>query len=174
MKVDDAIVAGAFALGGVALGGALEWLRSSVTSRQLNAQQRDYQFAALGTACTQLLLQIRMLRQSQLARIIPGNTAEQLRTKLLPVLAEITLLGTQLSMQSDEHLRVSSRRVNIAAASLLEHTFDKDGLSASEDELQAALARLRDARDHSATNVWRFRKRRELRTVMQELTSTDK
>lgn len=48
--MDSAITAGAFALGGVALGGALEWLRGRGSQRRAEAADCDNLFASLTPA----------------------------------------------------------------------------------------------------------------------------
>jgi len=171
--VDTAVVTGSFALGGVALGGVLEWLRAGAASHRAAAAERDEQMAALGTTCTQLLLEIRILRQLLMPRLIPGSMAEQTRARLLPVLGEVTVLSTRLSMQGDAPLRKASQRVVGAAGSLLEHAFDKGGLDEHEEEMKAALKQLRDARDLAAAPRRRWRERRRLRVEAPEHAAED-
>jgi hypothetical protein len=60
--MDSAVVTGAFTLGGVAFGAALEWLRSAVAARQAAARDRDDLFAALTAACAKLLVAARTWR----------------------------------------------------------------------------------------------------------------
>jgi hypothetical protein len=62
MPIDSAVATGAFTLGGVALGAVLEWARSALAARQAAADERDQLFAGLGTACTSLLMQARIIR----------------------------------------------------------------------------------------------------------------
>ena len=155
------VVTGAFALGGVALGGALDWLRGSIATRAATGSQRDELFAALGTACTKLMLQIRLVQQMALPKVSSGIMATQFRENLPPVLTEITVLSTKLSMSADGNLRSASRRVSSAAALLLEHGIDKGEQQEREDELKNALEQLRDARDLSASR-WPGRRQRKM------------
>jgi len=56
------LVTGAFTLGGVALGAALEWARSGLAARNAAAGQRDRQVTALADACIRLQIECRMWR----------------------------------------------------------------------------------------------------------------
>jgi hypothetical protein len=49
--MDTAVVTGAFTLGGVVVGAAVEWLRSVGAARKAAAKERDDLFAALSAAC---------------------------------------------------------------------------------------------------------------------------
>ncbi|SRR6266851_744504 len=60
--MDTAVVAGAFALGGVALGAGLEWLRSVAVAHSAAAGERDETFAALTAASVRLLVEARTWR----------------------------------------------------------------------------------------------------------------
>jgi hypothetical protein len=60
--MDSAVVTGAFTLGGVAFGAALEWLRSAMAVRQAAVRDRDDLFAALSAACAKLLVAARTWR----------------------------------------------------------------------------------------------------------------
>ena len=123
--------------------------------------------AALGTVCTQLLLETRILRRLLMPKLIPGSMSEQMRARLLPVLAEVTILSTRLSMHGDVPLREASQRIAGAAGSLLEHAFDKDGHDEHEDEMKAALKQLRNARDLAAIGWWHWRELRRLQSEAQ-------
>lgn len=60
--MDTAVVAGAFALGGVVLGAGLNWFRSAAEARGAAAGKRDETFAALGAACIRLMVEARTWR----------------------------------------------------------------------------------------------------------------
>src|SRR5580658_8784017 len=60
--MDTAVVTGAFTLGGVAVGAAVEWLRSAGAARKTAAKERDDLFAALSAACARLLIAARTWR----------------------------------------------------------------------------------------------------------------
>ena len=60
--MDTAVVTGAFTLGGVVIGGALEWVRSSLGARRAAAGQRDELVVALDAACISLMNEAQMLR----------------------------------------------------------------------------------------------------------------
>lgn len=49
------VVTGAFTLGGVVIGGGLDWIRASVAGRRAAAGQRDELIAALDAACIALM-----------------------------------------------------------------------------------------------------------------------
>jgi hypothetical protein len=61
-RMDTAATTGAFTLGGVALGGGLDWIRSSLASKRAEVGRRDELIAALDTACISLLIEIRSWR----------------------------------------------------------------------------------------------------------------
>ena len=48
--MDSAVTTGAFTLGGVIIGGTLDWARASIAARRAKAGQRDELIAALGAA----------------------------------------------------------------------------------------------------------------------------
>jgi molybdopterin converting factor small subunit len=60
--MDTAVVTGAFTLGGVALGAAVEWLRSAGVARSAAVRERDELFVAMGGACSRLLVAARTWR----------------------------------------------------------------------------------------------------------------
>ena len=60
--MDTAVVAGAFALGGVVLGAGLNWIRSAAEARGAAAGKRDEAFAALTAAAVRLLVEARTWR----------------------------------------------------------------------------------------------------------------
>jgi hypothetical protein len=114
---------------------------------------------------------MRLVQRMALPRVSPGIMATQFRENLLPVLAEITVLSTKLSMSADENLRSASRRVSSAAALLLEHGFDKGEQQEREEELKNALEQLRDARDLSESRWWGRRERKRMRSsAVPEMT----
>jgi hypothetical protein len=60
--MDTAVVTGVFALGGVVVGGGLEWVRSSLAARRAAAGQRDELVVALDAAGISLMNEAQMLR----------------------------------------------------------------------------------------------------------------
>ena len=60
--MNTAVVTGAFALGGVVLGAAVEWVRSAGTAHRAAARERDDLFVAMGEACSRLLVVARTWR----------------------------------------------------------------------------------------------------------------
>lgn len=60
--MDTAVVTGAFTLGGVVIGGALEWARGSIADRRKAAAERDQLVAALDAACIRLMTEARLWR----------------------------------------------------------------------------------------------------------------
>lgn len=56
-RMDGAVITGAFTLGGVAVGGVLEWLLAAGARRASAAAERDELFAALCSACTRLMIE---------------------------------------------------------------------------------------------------------------------
>jgi len=60
--MSNAVTIGAFALGGVILGGALDWVRGSIAARRSAAGQRDDLIAALDAACIRLMTEARTWR----------------------------------------------------------------------------------------------------------------
>lgn len=75
----------------------------------------------------------------------------QTRARLLPVLGEVTILSTQLSMQGDARLREASQQVASAARPLLEDALDRNGFEEHADKMGAALKELYQARDVAAS-----------------------
>jgi len=53
--MDSAVVTGAFALGGVVIGGGLDWVRASLAGRRAAARERDELIAAIDSACIALM-----------------------------------------------------------------------------------------------------------------------
>jgi hypothetical protein len=53
--MDSEVVTGAFALGGVVIGGGLDWVRASLAGRRAAAGQRDKLIAAIDAACIALM-----------------------------------------------------------------------------------------------------------------------
>ena len=60
--MDSAVTTGAFALGGVVLGGGLDWVRASLASKRAAVGQRDELIAALDAACISLMTETRSWR----------------------------------------------------------------------------------------------------------------
>jgi hypothetical protein len=60
--MDSAVITGAFTLGGVALGGSLDWVRASLASKRAEVGQRDELIAALDAACISLITEARSWR----------------------------------------------------------------------------------------------------------------
>jgi hypothetical protein len=60
--METAVVTGVFTLGGVAVGGGLEWARSSLALRRAAAGQRDELVVALDAACISLMNEAQTLR----------------------------------------------------------------------------------------------------------------
>src|SRR5258707_10607703 len=61
-RIDSAITTGAFALGGVVLGGGLDWVRAFLASKRAEVGQRDELIAALDVACISLMTESRSWR----------------------------------------------------------------------------------------------------------------
>jgi len=53
--MSTAVITGAFALGGVVIGGGLDWVRASLAARRAAAGQRDELITALDAACIALM-----------------------------------------------------------------------------------------------------------------------
>jgi hypothetical protein len=60
--MDSAVTTGAFALGGVVLGGSLDWVRASLASKRAEVGKRDELIAALDAACISLVSEARLWR----------------------------------------------------------------------------------------------------------------
>jgi hypothetical protein len=56
------VIAGAFALGGVVVGGALDWVRAAIAERRAAAGRRDELVAGLATGCIGLLAEVMAFR----------------------------------------------------------------------------------------------------------------
>jgi hypothetical protein len=82
--VDTAIVAGAFALGGVVLGGAMNWAAGRGVARREVAGQRDEAMAALADVCVRLQAEARTWRdlhtpKSKLQQLLFGVMESEAR-----------------------------------------------------------------------------------------------
>jgi hypothetical protein len=82
--VDTAIVAGAFALGGVVLGGAMNWATGRGAARRAVAGQRDEAMAALADVCVRLRVEARTWRdlrtpKSKLQQLLFGVMESEAR-----------------------------------------------------------------------------------------------
>ena len=77
--MDSAVITGAFALGGVVVGGGLDWVRASLAARRAAAAERDRLVAALDTACIGLMTEAVTWR----ALDAPGSKLRQLVFGLL-------------------------------------------------------------------------------------------
>src|SRR5438270_516263 len=53
--MDTAVITGAFTLGGVVIGGGLDWVRASLAARRAAARERDELIAAIDSACIALM-----------------------------------------------------------------------------------------------------------------------
>jgi hypothetical protein len=53
--MDTAVITGAFALGGVVIGGGLDWVRASLAGLRAAARERDELIAAIDAACIALM-----------------------------------------------------------------------------------------------------------------------
>jgi hypothetical protein len=53
--MDTAVITGAFTLGGVVIGGGLDWVRASLAARRTAARERDELIAAIDSACIALM-----------------------------------------------------------------------------------------------------------------------
>jgi hypothetical protein len=73
-SMDSAVTTGAFALGGVVVGGGLDWLRASIAGRRAAAGERDQLVAALDAACIGLMTEALTWRTLD----TPGSKLKQL------------------------------------------------------------------------------------------------
>jgi hypothetical protein len=60
--MDSAVTTGAFALGGVVLGGSLDWMRASLALKRAEVGRRDELIAALDAGCIGLMTETRAWR----------------------------------------------------------------------------------------------------------------
>jgi hypothetical protein len=214
-SMDTAVAAGAFALGGVVVGGALDWVRASIARRQAAASERDQFVAALDAACIRLMTEARLWRtlDTPMAKLrqlgfgilgelpelpawasstplkeslsdvgyglirwvgkgaaksflhqSPVALAGSLRTTLLPLLSEITVLCVRLSMIGDEGIKTATVRIGEATGAVLEHITEPEArYLKQQEEVQAALGQLRRARDAAGAHWWHHGRRRRKR-----------
>jgi hypothetical protein len=201
--MDTAVVAGAFALGGVVLGAALNWLRSAAEAHGAASGKRDETFAALGAACIRLMVEARtwrsldkpaskarqalygvlesearhpfsvgddlitVLRQLGASAMVHGlrhqmpvSVAQSLRSELMPLTSEITVLAIRLSMMGGESLKDAADRISDATGSLVENLAARErDYAKREAEVRDAIGQLRRARDAAAARCW-YRRRK--------------
>lgn len=79
------LATGAFALGGVLLGGSLDWARGSIAARRATARERDQLVAVLDAACIRLMTEARLWR----ALDTSGSKLRQLGYGLLGELPDL-------------------------------------------------------------------------------------
>jgi hypothetical protein len=115
--MDSAVTTGAFALGGVVLGGGLDWVRASLASKRAEVGQRDELIAALDAACISLMTESRSWRMLDTS----SSKLRQLAFGLLEAgLPELPVPGlASLSATDFGYLLV--RWVGMGAAKRLQH-----------------------------------------------------
>ena len=138
----------------VVAGSVLTWLQTAGQSRKVEAAARDEQFTVISSEAADLINQVRM-RQSQTQVYVRVGVG----AKLLESERQIVANSARLSMNDSIPLKQAIRRVSDAVRDYIEHV-DRGGYQEREDELQAALTQLRNARDLAATQWWQITKRR--------------
>lgn len=94
--MDAAVVTGAFTLGGVVVGGALDWARASIAARRAAAGQRDQLVSALDAVCIKLLLEVRMWRTLD----TPMSKLRQLAFGLLGEFPELAASASPVTVRT--------------------------------------------------------------------------
>ena len=67
--MNPAVITGAFTLGGVVIGGALDWVRASLSGRRAAARERDELIAAIDAACIALMAEALTWRALDTAKL---------------------------------------------------------------------------------------------------------
>ena len=164
--MSNAVVAGAFGLGGVMLGAALAWWRSAAEARRAAASARDEVVVALEAVCMRIVMEVRVarslpmpslkVRQLLFPVMLPVAMADRLRQVLMPLLSEIAVLGMRLSVTGDTELRDAAAGLVDAVALLLKAMSPRDpDYEDREADVYAALRKLQQARDAAARRRWR-------------------
>ena len=205
------VITGAFALGGVVVGGGLDWIRATLAARRAAAGERDQLIAAIDSACIALMIEAQTWRNLEKPkprlrqigfgileagppdlpargspplsavdftyRLIgwlgkaaakglpheqPVALADKLRSTVMPLLTEISVLGVRLSMTGDENIKAATVRLSEAAGALLEYIAEPAARYLKRQvELRAAIGQLRRARDAADAPPWRRRQLRQ-------------
>jgi hypothetical protein len=115
--MDSAVTTGAFALGGVALGGCLDWMRASLASKRAEVGQRDELIAALDAACISLMSEARSWRTLDTS----GSKLRQLAFGMMETgLPELPASGST-SLSSSDFVYLLVRWMGMGAAKRLQH-----------------------------------------------------
>jgi hypothetical protein len=135
-------VAVAGTLGGVAVGGGLDWARSARAERRAAADRRDEAFAAVVEVCAWLRLEADSDRRRVRGESLEITAAyfEALEPRIRELVSQVMLLTVRLSMVDDEAIAAAAGRVMQAAPKVLAH-FDESGEAYAQrvNELDAAL-----------------------------------
>jgi hypothetical protein len=115
--MDSAVTTGAFALGGVALGGALDWVRASLVSKRAEVGQRDELIAALDAACLSLLTEVRSWRTLDTSR----SKLRQLTFGMLETGLPELPASRSASLSASDFGYLLVRWVGMGAAKRLQH-----------------------------------------------------
>lgn len=157
--MDTAIVTGAFALGGVALGAVGAWLQVGAASRRAATRALDAQFALVARSVDQLLMETAM--SSYRSAIKQPLSLDDVTTRVLPLLYEVNTSAVQLSMHGDRRVSEASEAVQTIAKKLvIDAPGDPDGYGRRAARMRTAVTQLRAARDLNQAGWWRLRYRR--------------
>jgi hypothetical protein len=149
------VVGGAFALGGVVLGGAMNWAAGWDAERRAAAGRRDEAFGALVEVCT------RLQSEAMSPETMSPEKREAGRERVRGLVSEVMLRTLRLSMVDDEAITDATGRVGDAIASLVRAYGEPGEVRAQRVEaLSAALAEVRRARNAAAAPWWRRRRLR--------------
>jgi hypothetical protein len=157
--MDTAIVTGAFALGGVAVGAVGAWLQAAAASRRAAARTLDAQFALVVRSVDQLLMETAMA--SYRSAIKQPISPDDVTTRVLPLLYEVNTAAVQLSMHGDRRVSQASEAVQTIARKLvMDSPGDADGYGRRAARMRTAVTQLRAARDLTHAGWWRLKYRR--------------
>jgi hypothetical protein len=173
LVVDPVVVAGviggAFALGGVVLGGGMNWAASRGAERRAAAGRRGEHFIALVDAVGRLQSEAMILRgpaapspeswrSRQLEQVAKVESTDR---ALIPLLSEVQSLSLRLSMTDDSALKDATDRIRNAATAVVGHIGEDDqAYERHLGELGGAVRQLAQARRAAAAHWWRRRKLR--------------
>jgi hypothetical protein len=160
--MDTAIITGAFALGGVALGWLGSWLQAGRAARHSDAKELDQSFAHVVRAADDLVMEATFMSPTP-----PEWSAEQrrayLRNTAYPLRRALSAASLQVFVRGDWRLKDAANACDAAGGGLAEIVLDSsDRPEELSEEIKAALTQLQAAYRLARTRRWRWLTRREL------------
>jgi ketosteroid isomerase-like protein len=160
--MDTAIITGAFALGGVALGWLGSWVQAGRAARHSDVRELDQSFAQAVKAADDLVMEATLMSSGP-----PEWGTEQrrayLRNTAVPLHRALSTASLQVFVRGDWRLKDAANACDAAGSGLAELVLDSsDRAGELSDEIKAALKQLQVAYRLARTRRWHWLTRREL------------